>query len=84
MSDEDPVASLATEDRRIVTVAFEQGYFSPAAEVTVADLAAESGVSDREARRRLARGLATLLKEYRHVSGPEDVEGLLADSAWID
>lgn len=64
----------------MIESAFERGYFDQSGGVTVEELAGEFDVSESEARERLARGLATLLKVHRADTDDPDAEGLLADA----
>ena len=54
---------LRPEDREVLLQALSEGYFEVPREITLQELAVEQGISDREATKRLARGIATVLAE---------------------
>lgn len=62
MSGNEIARSLRPEDREAVRAAVEQGYFEEPTERTLGETAVALDISREEARRRLARGLATLLR----------------------
>lgn len=56
-------AILPREEREFLHAALKQGYFETPRRVTIVDLADEFDISDREAKRRLVSGMATVLQE---------------------
>lgn len=52
---------LRPEDRELLLQALSEGYFEVPREITLQELAVEQGISDREATKRLARAIATVL-----------------------
>lgn len=59
----EPDDVLTSGQREALTVALEAGYFAVPREATLADVAAELGVSDTAASQRLRRGVERLLRE---------------------
>lgn len=62
-TDSDLESMLPSEEREILQTALQQGYFEIPRRVTLVDLADELDISDHEAKRRLASGMATVLSE---------------------
>lgn len=63
-------------DHEVLRAAVDNGYFESPSREGVADIAGDCGLTEREAKRRLARGLAVVLREHRD---DESTDGLLAE-----
>lgn len=59
--------SLPSKDRELLREAIDRGYFETPRAVTSTELAVDHGLSDREVKQRLARGMATLVTEYGEI-----------------
>jgi predicted DNA binding protein len=57
----DPTDALTEDEREVLRVALERGYYEVPREATLTDLAAELGRSDVEVSRRLRRATSDLL-----------------------
>jgi hypothetical protein len=64
-------------DQEVLLAAVDSGYFESPSREDVAEIAGECGLAEQEAKRRLARGLAVVLQEYR--DDDESTDGLLTD-----
>lgn len=62
--------SARSLDRELVLTALEEGYFEVPRRVTLCELAEAFDISDREASKRLVRGISIVLREYR-----DEIEG---------
>jgi predicted DNA binding protein len=58
-----PTDDLTDDQRTLLRNAVREGYFRVPREVTLNDLAAAHGLSDREASERLRRGLARVARD---------------------
>lgn len=74
----DPAAQrLTDEQREVLELALERGYFDVPREVTTDDLAEELGISTNAVSKRLRRGHETVLREaFEGVAGAQDREGI--------
>lgn len=61
----EPTVSLSSTDQALLIAALEDGYFEEQPKTSIPALAAAHDLSERETKRRLARGLSVLLQRYR-------------------
>lgn len=72
--------SLSRTDQALLRDALENGYFEEPPGTSVRELAATHDLSEGETKRRLARGLAVLLKQYRSTEEGALPDGLVEEA----